>query len=99
MFVTTTGAIHSQGTCRAGNSPSTSVCDTYGMMHELDGLMCCDASVIPHHISSNPNSLIMALAHRASEFVISDVLGKTINPEFHVSLPQRPQPVAEGIAV
>jgi choline dehydrogenase-like flavoprotein len=102
LFVTTTGAIHSQGTCRAGASPANSVCDTYGMVHELDGLMCCDASVIPHHISSNPNSLIMALANRASEHVITEILGKTINPEFHVSLPQPSQSdetLAGGVAV
>jgi len=102
LFVTTTGAIHSQGTCRAGASPANSVCDTYGMVHGLDGLMCCDASVIPHHISSNPNSLIMALANRASEFVITQILGRAINPEFHVSLPQRPQSdeaLAGGVAV
>jgi choline dehydrogenase-like flavoprotein len=102
LFVTTTGAIHSQGTCRAGADPATSVCDTNCMMHGLDGLMCCDASVIPHHISSNPNSLIMALAHRASEFVITQVLGRAIDPTFHVNLPEPPhvdEAFAAGVAV
>ena len=102
LFVTTTGAIHSQGTCRAGASPTNSVCDTYGLMHGVDGLMCCDASVIPHHISSNPNSLIMALANRASEFVITQILGKSIFADYHVTLPPEPNPepaVAAGLAV
>jgi choline dehydrogenase-like flavoprotein len=42
--------------------------------------MCCDASVIPNHISANPNATIMALSARAADFVITNVLGKTIKP-------------------
>jgi choline dehydrogenase-like flavoprotein len=78
LFVTTSGALHPQGTCRAGASPKTSVVDSNCMSHDVKNLMCCDASVIPHHISSNPNSMIMAIASRASEFVIAQVLGKTV---------------------
>jgi hypothetical protein len=80
QFVTSSGALHSQSTCRAGASPKNSVVDTNCMSHDIANLMCCDASAIPHHISSNPNSMIMALASRASDFVITNVLGKTIKP-------------------
>jgi choline dehydrogenase-like flavoprotein len=84
LFVTTSGALHPQGTCRAGASPANSVVDTNGMFWGVDGLMCCDASVIPHHISANPNATIMALANRASEYVITQILGKSLSPQFHV---------------
>jgi choline dehydrogenase-like flavoprotein len=90
LFVTTSGALHPQGTCRAGKSSRNSVVDTNCMSHDIDGLMLCDASVIPNHISSNPNSMIMSIASRASEFVITEILGKTINPNNHVSLNQEP---------
>ena len=55
------------------------------MSHDIANLMCCDASAIPHHISANPNATIMALSARAADFVITQVLGKTIKPS---SLPQ-----------
>jgi choline dehydrogenase-like flavoprotein len=85
QFVTSSGALHPQSTCRAGASPKTSVVDTNCMSHDIANLMCCDASAIPHHISANPNATIMALSARAADFVITQVLGKTIKPS---SLPQ-----------
>ena len=84
LFVTTAGAIHNQGTCRAAIDRKTGVVDSYGMSFDVDNLMCCDASVIPQHISSNPNSLIMALANRQAEYAITQVLGKSLNPQYHV---------------
>jgi choline dehydrogenase-like flavoprotein len=75
LFVTTSGALHPQGTCRAGADPKNSVVDTYGMSWEIKNLMCCDASVIPNALSSNPNATIMALASRAADFVNSQILG------------------------
>jgi len=64
--------------------------DTNCMSHDIDALMCCDASVIPNHISSNPNSMIMSIASRASEFVITDILGKSIQAEYHVNVESAP---------
>jgi choline dehydrogenase len=78
LFVVTSGALHPQSTCRAGADRRNSVVDTNCMSHDIDNLMCCDASVIPDHISSNPNAMIMAVASRASEFVITRILGKTL---------------------
>ena len=57
LFVTTSGALHPQGTCRAGANQKNSAVDTWGMSWDVKNLMCCDASVIPNHISSNPNSI------------------------------------------
>jgi choline dehydrogenase-like flavoprotein len=78
QFVTASGALHPQGTCRAGADRATSVVDANCMSHDIANLMCCDASVIPHHISSNPNSMIMSIAARAADFVVTNVLGKAL---------------------
>jgi choline dehydrogenase-like flavoprotein len=47
------------------------------MSWDVKNLMCCDASVIPNHISSNPNSMIMALASRQADYVNTQILGAT----------------------
>jgi choline dehydrogenase-like flavoprotein len=86
QFVTSSGALHPQGTCRAGASEANSVVDTNCMSWDIQNLMCCDASAIPNHISANPNATIMALSGRAADFVITNVLGKTIKPS---ALPNR----------
>jgi choline dehydrogenase-like flavoprotein len=75
LFVTTSGALHPQGTCRAGAEPVNSVVDSNLLSWDVQNLMCCDASVIPHHISSNPNATIMAVASRAADFVNTQILG------------------------
>lgn len=74
LLVTTAGALHPQSTCRAGSGPENSVVDTNCMSHEIENLMCCDASVIPHQISANPNGMIMSIAARAGEFVNREIL-------------------------
>ena len=97
QFVTSSGALHPQGTCRAGASPATSVVDTNCMSWDIANLMCCDASVIPNHISSNPNSMIMATAARAADFVITNILGKTL-PAAQLA-PDAPIAGSEGVVV
>jgi choline dehydrogenase-like flavoprotein len=92
LFITTSGALHPQGSCRAGSDPSNSVVDTNCMSWDVQNLMCCDASVIPNHISSNPNATIMAIASRASDFVNRQILGAksapTADEEFSDESPQ-----------
>jgi choline dehydrogenase-like flavoprotein len=80
LFVTTSGALHPQGTCRAGTSQSNSVVDTNLMSWDVKNLMCCDASVIPNALSANPNATIMAVASRAADFVNHQILGATSAP-------------------
>ena len=75
LFVTTSGALHPQGTCRAGSGPANSVTDTWGMSWDVKNLMCCDASVIPNSLGANPNATIMALASRAADYVNTQILG------------------------
>jgi|GEM_PF-3304022 len=80
LFVSISGALHGQGTCRAGVKQSNSVVDTNCMSWDVKNLMVCDASVIPNHISANPNALIMAIASRAGDFVNSQILGVKSSP-------------------
>ncbi len=77
LLVTTAGALHPQSTCRAGSGPENSVVDTNCMSHDIENLMVCDASVIPHQISANPNAMIMSIAARAGEFVNREILHAT----------------------
>lgn len=86
QFVTSSGALHPQGTCRAGANKANSVVDTNCMSWDVGNLMCCDASVIPNHISANPNATIMAVAARASDYVITHVLGKTLKPSVEANV-------------
>jgi choline dehydrogenase len=74
QLVTTAGALHPQGTCRAGASRVNSVVDKNCLSFDIDNLMCCDASVIPHHISSNPNAMIMSIGARCGDFVRKNIL-------------------------
>ena len=80
LFVTTSGALHPQGTCRAGSGPGNSVVDTNLMSWDIKNLMCNDASVIPNSLSANPNATIMAVSSRASDFVNQSILGATNAP-------------------
>ena len=87
LFVTTSGALHPQGTCRAGANQSNSVVDTNLMSWDIKNLMINDASVIPNALSSNPNATIMAVSSRASDYVNRQILGA-------VSAPTAPQEMA-----
>jgi choline oxidase len=50
------------------------------MSWDVQNLMICDASVIPNHISANPNATIMAIASRCSDYVNHSILGATSAP-------------------
>ncbi len=80
LFVTTSGALHPQGTCRAGSGPANSVVDTNCMSWDIGNLMINDASVIPNALSANPNAMIMAVSSRASDFVNRQILGAASAP-------------------
>jgi len=76
LLLPAAGIFHSQGTCRAGIDPATSVVDSNLMSHDIENLMCCDASVIPNALSANTNAITMAIASRAADFVNSQILDR-----------------------
>jgi choline dehydrogenase-like flavoprotein len=58
---------HQAGTCRMGEDPKTSVCDTWGRVHGHENLYVLDASLHPTNGAFNPVLTIMALAFRSAE--------------------------------
>jgi choline dehydrogenase-like flavoprotein len=60
---------HQMGTCRMGANPKTSVVDEHHQVHGIKGLFVCDSSVFPNAVGVNPMLSIMALAHRASQYI------------------------------
>jgi choline dehydrogenase-like flavoprotein len=53
---------HLFGGCVMGKDPARSVVDESGRVHGYEGLVVCDASVIPTNLGVNPQHTIMALA-------------------------------------
>ena len=60
---------HQMGTCRMGADPAQSVLDGNCQVHGIKGLFVCDGSVFPAASGVNPMLSIMALAHRASQYI------------------------------
>jgi choline dehydrogenase-like flavoprotein len=60
---------HQMGTCRMGANPKTSVTDEHQQVHGVNGLFVCDSSVFPTACGVNPMLSIMALAHKASQYM------------------------------
>ena len=56
--------VHIMSSCRMSNSAATGVCDNAGRVHDVDGLVIADASVIPSSVGVNPMETIIALALR-----------------------------------
>jgi choline dehydrogenase-like flavoprotein len=63
------GAWHSVGSARMGKDPSTSIVDSFGRTHDVDGLYVVDASALPTAGAVNTGLTIAAVALRAAEAV------------------------------
>jgi choline dehydrogenase-like flavoprotein len=57
---------HIVGTARMGNDPTTSVCDRWQRLHDVENVMVADSSVFPTSSGYGPTLTIVALAIRAS---------------------------------
>lgn len=64
---------HQMGTCRMGADPRTSVADEHNQVHGVKNLFICDSSVFPSASGVNPMLSVMALAHRASQYIKTEV--------------------------
>jgi choline dehydrogenase-like flavoprotein len=54
-------AAHPMSTCRMGRNPSTSVVDSRGKVHGIEGLYIADASLFPTSLGVNPQLTTMAV--------------------------------------
>ena len=60
---------HQMGTCRLGADPRQSVVGEHQEVHGVKGLFVCDGSVFPAASGVNPMLSIMALSHRAAQYI------------------------------
>ena len=61
---------HQAGTCRMGNDPRTSVVNPFCQVHDIDNLFVVDASVHVTNGGFNPALTVMAIAYRASDYMV-----------------------------
>jgi choline dehydrogenase-like flavoprotein len=64
---------HQMGTCRMGKDARSSVVNEHQQVHGIKGLFVCDSSVFPTASGVNPMLSIMALAHKASQYIKTEV--------------------------
>jgi choline dehydrogenase-like flavoprotein len=62
---------HAMGTCRMGRDAQTSVVNEFCQSHDVPNLFICDTSVFVTGAGLNPTLTAMAIASRASEYIIS----------------------------
>jgi choline dehydrogenase-like flavoprotein len=55
---------HVMGTARMGDDPTTSVCDSWGRLHDLPNVLIADSSVFPTSTGYGPTLTLVALAIR-----------------------------------
>ena len=70
--------IHEVGTTRMGDDPSTSVLNRYNQSHEVNNLFVMDGGAFVSQADKNPTWTIMALAWRASEYLVSELKKRNI---------------------
>ncbi|MGA9918720.1 GMC family oxidoreductase [Paraburkholderia sp.] len=63
-------AHHHLGTCRMGSSVRNSVVDSYGAVHETQGLYVCGGSTFVTATSFQPTLTMVALAIRSAEHIL-----------------------------
>ena len=63
-------SIHELGTCRMGDNPKTSVLNKWNQAHDVKNLFVIDGSSFVTGGSQNPTMTIVALAMRASEYLV-----------------------------
>ncbi|WP_072015984.1 GMC family oxidoreductase [Leptolyngbya sp. KIOST-1] len=61
---------HHHGTCRMGDSPNTSVVDSYGQVHGISNLFLAGGSTFVGSATVNPTLTMVALGIRTSDYII-----------------------------
>ena len=70
--------IHEVGTTRMGDDSRTSVTNKYNQLHDCDNVFVMDAGPFVSQADKNPTWTILALAWRASEYLIDQVKKRNI---------------------
>ncbi|HEV8559151.1 MAG TPA: GMC oxidoreductase [Actinophytocola sp.] len=70
---------HPVGTCRMGPSHDPfAVVDQYLRVHGTENLTVVDASVMPTHVSANPNLTCYVIGERAAAWLAGDRMARTV---------------------
>jgi choline dehydrogenase-like flavoprotein len=70
--------IHEVGTTRMGNDPKKSVLNKYNQAHDCENLFVMDGGAFVSQADKNPTWTILALAMRASEYLIEEMKKQNI---------------------
>ena len=70
--------IHEVGTTRMGNNPQTSVTNKYNQLHDCENVFVMDAGPFVSQADKNPTWTILALAWRASDYLVDQVKKRNI---------------------
>jgi choline dehydrogenase-like flavoprotein len=70
--------IHEVGTTRMGDNPKTSVCNKYQQLHDVDNVFVTDAGPFVSQADKNCTWTIMALAWRASDYIVDQLKKQNI---------------------
>lgn len=70
--------IHEVGTTRMGNDSKTSVVNKFEQMHEVDNVFIVDGGPFVSQADKNPTWTILALAWRASDYIIEQLKQQNI---------------------
>lgn len=71
-YLTEGWSIHELGTSRMGVDPKTSVTNSFGQTHDVKNLFVVDGSIFVSAGCQNPTWTILALAWRASEYLVEE---------------------------
>jgi choline dehydrogenase-like flavoprotein len=67
------GATHNMGTCRMGDDPASSVCNSYGQTHDIPNLFVSDGSLFTTSGSANPTLTIISLMLRQADYLAREL--------------------------
>jgi len=70
--------IHEVGTTRMGNDKKTSVTNKYNQLHDCENVFIMDAGPFVSQADKNPTWTILALAWRASDYLVDQVKKRNI---------------------
>ncbi len=70
--------IHEVGTTRMGDDPKRSVTNSFNQLHDVDNVFIMDGGTFVSQADKNPTWTIMALAWRASDFIIDQLKKQNI---------------------
>lgn len=70
--------IHEVGTTRMGDDPKDSVTNKFNQMHDVDNVFIMDAGPFVSQADKNPTWTILALAWRASDYLVDQVKKRNI---------------------